>query len=52
MEEKELVRVELIPFDNFKEKITITKEYDRRSTMEIIDNKFVYVEIISGDVYG
>ena len=37
--------MELIPYKNFKEKISITKEYDRIAKMEIIDNKFVYVEI-------
>ena len=39
-----LQSVELIPFKTFKEKIAITKEYNGKAKMEIIDNKFVLVE--------
>lgn len=40
---EELQVVELIPFNNFKEKIAITKKYYHTSKIEIIDNKYVYV---------
>ena len=39
-----LQSVELIPFKTFKEKIAITKKYDGKAKVEIIDNKFVLVE--------
>ena len=39
-----LQSIELIPFKTFKEKIAITKEYNGKAKMEIIDNKFVLVE--------
>lgn len=35
----------LIEFRSFKEKIAITKEYDRKGRIEILDNKYVYIEI-------
>lgn len=44
MDEK-LQVVEIIEFKTFKEKIDITKEYDRKAKMEIIDNKYVYVKM-------
>ena len=37
--------VKIIPYKSFKDKLRITKEYDRIAKMEIIDNKYVYVEI-------
>jgi hypothetical protein len=39
-----LQSIELIPFKTFKEKIAITKKYNGKAKMEIIDNKFVLVE--------
>ena len=39
----EFVIVLLIPFKSFKEKIQITKEYDGKAKIEIIDNEFVYI---------
>lgn len=36
--------IELIEFENFKEKLKLTKEYDGLGKIEIIDNKYVYVE--------
>ena len=39
-----LQSIELIPFKTFKEKISITKKYDGKAKMEIVDNKFVLVE--------
>ena len=39
-----LQSVELIPFKTFKEKIAITKKYDGKAKMEVVDNKFVLVE--------
>lgn len=44
MNKETLQVVEIIEFRNFKEKLNITKEYDRKAKMEIIDNKYVYVE--------
>lgn len=43
MDEK-LQVVEIIEFKTFKEKIDITKEFDRKAKMEILDNKYVYIE--------
>ena len=43
MEEQILYSTLLLPFRSFREKLTITKEYDRKAKMEIIDNKYVYV---------
>lgn len=40
---EELQVVELIPFNNFKEKIAITKRYFHTAKIEVIDNKYVYV---------
>jgi len=45
MEEQEILQVtELLPFKTFKEKLSITKKYDRKAKMQIIDDKYVYVE--------
>lgn len=35
----------MIPFDTFKDKIRITKEYDGRARIEVIDNRYVYIEM-------
>lgn len=44
MEEQEVLQVtELIPYKSFKEKLNITRKYDRKAKMEIIDDKYVYV---------
>ena len=45
MEEQILYSTLLLPYRNFKEKIRITKEYDCKAKVEIIDNKYVYVEL-------
>lgn len=37
-------KVEMIPFRNFKEKLRITKKYERLAKMQIIDNKYIYLE--------
>ena len=44
MNEEILQIVELIEFKNFKEKLEITKEYDHKAKMEIMDDRYVYVE--------
>jgi len=44
MNKETLQVVEIIEFRNFKEKLKITKEYDGKAKIEIIDNKYVYVE--------
>ena len=36
--------IELIPYKDFKEKLKLTKEYDGSGKVEIIDDKYVYVE--------
>ena len=36
--------VELIEFKTFKEKLDITREYDHKAKMEIIDNRYIYIE--------
>lgn len=33
----------LIGFKTFKEKIAITKRYDRKAKMHILDDKYVYI---------
>lgn len=38
-----MVSVKIIPYKTFKEKITITKKYDRKAKIEIVDNKYVLV---------
>ena len=43
MNKETLQVVEIIEFRNFKEKLKITKEYDGKAKIEIIDNKYVYV---------
>lgn len=44
MNKETLQVVEIIEFRDFKEKLKITKEYDGKAKIEIIDNKYVYVE--------
>lgn len=44
MNEETLQIIEFIQFNTFKEKLDITKEYDHIAKMEIIDDKYVYVE--------
>lgn len=44
MDEEILQIVEIIEFRNFREKLDITKEYDHRAKMMIIDDRYVYVE--------
>lgn len=44
MNKETLQVVEIIEFRNFKEKLKITKEYAGKAKIEIIDNKYVYVE--------
>lgn len=39
----------IIPFDSFKEKMQITKAYDHKGKVEIIDNRYIYVEM-SGEL--
>lgn len=36
--------IELIEFKNFKEKLEITKKYSRTSKIEIIDDKYIYIQ--------
>ena len=45
LEKEELKQIEIIPFNTFKEKINITKKYDGKEKMEIVDNKFIYLEM-------
>ena len=35
----------MIPYNNFKEKIDITRKYDRKANMKDIHNKYIYMEI-------
>lgn len=42
--EARLQKVELIPFRSFKEKIKLTKEYERYAKMEIIDDKYILLK--------
>lgn len=44
MNEETLIIIEFIEFNTFKEKLDITKKYDRKAKMEIVDDKYVYVE--------
>ena len=44
MNEETLQIIEIIEFRNFKEKLSITREFDHRAKIEIIDDKYVYVE--------
>lgn len=39
-----LQRVEIISFKNFKEKIRLTKQYEKLAKIQIIDNKYIYLE--------
>lgn len=41
---EQLVTVEYLEYQNFKEKIDITRRYRGRAIVEIIDNRFIYVE--------
>lgn len=45
MAEEVLQVVEVIPLRTFKDKIKYTKEYDHKAKMEIIDNKYLFIEI-------
>ena len=36
-------KIEMIPFRNFKEKIRITKKYERLAKMQIIEDKYIYL---------
>lgn len=44
MDEETLIIIEFIKFNTFKEKLNITKKYDRKAKMEIVDDKYVLVE--------
>ena len=44
MNKETLQVVEIIEFKSFKEKLKITKKYDGKAKIEIIDNKYVYVK--------
>lgn len=37
--------VKLIPYKNFKEKIAITKKYDKKARMQVVDNNYIYREM-------
>ena len=39
-----LQKIELIEFKTFREKIRFTKQYERLAKMQIIDNKYIYLE--------
>lgn len=41
--------VMLIEFRNFKEKIAITRRYYGKAKMQILDNRYVYIEM-KGDI--
>ncbi|WP_409229083.1 hypothetical protein [Gudongella sp. SC589] len=36
----------LIEFDNFRDKIRITKEYFRQGKIEILENRYIYIEMV------
>lgn len=45
LEELEILKtVELIEYRTFKEKIDITRRYRGKARIEIIDNRFIYIE--------
>lgn len=44
-----LQRVEAIPFESFKEKITLTKKYDRKAKIRIEGN-LVIIEYFKNEV--
>lgn len=45
LEELEILKtVELIEYRTFKEKLDITRRYRGRTRIEIIDNKYIYIE--------
>lgn len=44
MDREVLQVVEYIRVNNFKEKIKITKEFDGKARVEIIDNNFIYTD--------
>ena len=35
---------ELIPYYSFREKIRLTKQYEKLAKIQIIDNKYIYLE--------
>jgi hypothetical protein len=39
------VVIEIIPYGSFKEKMQITKKYDGKAKIEILDNRYIYVEM-------
>ena len=41
--------IELIPYKDFEEKLKLTKEYDGKAKIEIVDDKYVYVERIESN---
>ncbi len=41
--------VKLIPYKNFREKIAITKKYDKRAKMQDVDNKYIYMVMKNED---
>lgn len=41
--------IEFIPYKDFKEKLKLTKKYDRKAKIEIVDDKYVYVERIESN---
>lgn len=44
MDDENLKTIECIRFYTFKEKLKITKQYERLAKMQIIDNKYIYLE--------
>lgn len=36
--------IEFIPYKDFKEKLKLTKEYDGKAKIEIVEDKYMYVE--------
>lgn len=38
--------IELIEFKDFKEKLKLTKKYAGKAKVEVVDDKYVYVERI------
>ncbi len=41
--------VKMLPFRNFKEKIKITKKYDKKAKMQVVDNKYIYMVMKNED---
>lgn len=42
--------IEFIPYKDFKEKLKLTKKYDGKAKVEIIDDKYIYIYMWKGNL--